>query len=149
MSTAGGYGVFKHQVKNCRVLSLFKLANNVNTKLVAQSWQQESDNALVSQPLLLPIMLTLSKEQADFAKQQLSVLNHAGIHFLSKDNNKVQVRQFPAVLREQDVSRSFIVIIDFLLAKSKGSANAQYIQQDFIQAIASAMVLKEYNKRTR
>lgn len=143
--TAPGYGVYQDG-NELRVLSLFSLAQKVKGKLVAQSWQQESESALVSQPLLLPIMITLSKAQADLAKQQLIMINHAGIHFLLKDNNKVQVRQFPALLREQDVSRSFVAIIDFLLAKINDDTTVELSQQDYIQAIANTMVLKEYNR---
>jgi len=142
--TAPGYALYKEEEK-LRLLSLFKLAQAVNGKIVAQSWQQENDNALVSQPLLLPIIITLSKEQADLAEQQQTMINRMGIHFLLKDNNKVQVRQFPALLREHDVSRSFIAIIDCLLAENSENINTELSKQHCIKAIANAMVLTEYN----
>jgi len=141
---APGYGVYKDG-DELRVLSLFKLAQKVNSKLVEQSWQQKNDTALVSQPLLLPIMITLAKVQADFAKQELAMINHMGMHFIIKDNNKVQIRQFPALLREQDVTASFVSVIDFLVTKKSENTQIELSQQDYIQAIAHTMVLKEYN----
>jgi DNA mismatch repair protein MutL len=143
--TAPGYALYKAG-DTLRVLSLFKLAQTVNRKVVAQRWQLENDSALVSQPLLLPIMVALSKEQADLAKQQLAMFNHVGIHLLLKENNKVQVRQFPALLREQDVSRSFIAIIDFLLTITTENEAGELTQQHYVHAIASAMVLNDYNR---
>ena len=141
-----GYGLYQ-EADELRLLSVFKLALTVNVKLVTLSWQQESDCALISQPLLLPIMLTLSKEQVAIVEQQQCMFNRAGIHFLLKDANKIQIRQFPAILREQDVSRSFIAIVDFL-ARSHDETDLtqqECKQQSFIEAVASVMVLKEYN----
>jgi len=149
--TAPGYGLYK-EAEELRLLSLFKLAEAVNVKQVTQSWRQDDDNALVSQPLLLPIMLTLSKEQANLAKKMQGIFAHAGIHFIGKENSKIQIRQFPALLREQDVSRSFITIVEHFLAKDTNAEvtqqdSSQQVanQQDVIRAIASAMVFKEYN----
>ena len=142
--TAPGYGLYK-EGEQLRLLSLFKLAQMIHSKTVAQSWQHESDNALISQPLLLPIMITLSKQQTDLAKREQSMMAHAGIHFILKDNNKIQIRQFPALLREQDVSRSFIKIIDFLFVHHLDSKAEVLTKQDYIQAISHAMVLKEYS----
>ena len=60
------------------------------------------------------------------------MINQVGIHFLLKDNNKVQVRQFPALLREHDVSLSFITIIDFLLAENISGYIEKMFEKNFI-----------------
>ena len=142
---APGYAVYQTKT-GLRVLSLFKLAKNVNLKIVEQSWQKEGEQlqstakGLVSQPLLLPIMVNLSQEQYDISLERQLLLAEAGIVFTAKDHNKVQIRQFPALLREQDVYRAFTLIIDALIQDAENSITPLFC------AIASAMVLTEYDE---
>ncbi len=147
----GKYGLFKHN-KSLYLLSLAALANKVYKNKVALSWQVSADKlskGLISQPLLLPIVITLSPEQLSLVELFQEQLTMAGIivHFNDDARTKrsVQIRQFPALLREQDVSTSFISIIDELLVlATHGSEN---IYEDaVISAIAKAMVAQSYSE---
>lgn len=122
-----------------RVLSLFKLAEQINALKVDKSWQQ----GMISQPLLLPISLLLSDEQFDFVEQHQGLIKESGIVLQLQSNKKIQVRQFPAMLRSKNVNECLLKIIDTLKEKSLLLA----LNKDhFIQAISQAMVNKEYNK---
>ena len=143
--TAPGYGLYQ-EGDDVRLLSLFKLAQSINADVVLQSWQQSAENSLVSQPLLLPVLLTLSEQQFSLVKNQQQLFEQAGIFLHIKEQHKIQIRQFPALLRDQDVNRSFTVIVDCLLANKQESHETENVRADFIKAIASAMVLKEYSK---
>jgi len=94
-----------------RVLSFTKLSQALNVIKVEQSWQA----GMVSQPLLLPIVLTLSEQQAQCVQQQEKLLAQAGIIITMQAKHRVQIRQFPALLRDKDVSESFSRLIDELL----------------------------------
>ena len=67
-------------------------------------------------------------------------LVEAGIVLTLKDKNKVQIRQFPALLREQDVTRAFNIILTEL-SQQPVEANSS-----LIHAIAEAMLLEHYNE---
>ncbi len=145
-----GFAVYKAK-DGVRVLSLFKLAKAAYSKLVEQSWQsnnaQQSEivEGLVSQPLLLPILVNLSKEQMTLALAQQALLSKAGVVFTEKSTNKIQIRQFPALLREQNVSNAFICIIDELYALKARENDTQLSAQSCCNSIAAAMVLAKYD----
>jgi DNA mismatch repair protein MutL len=149
----GGYGVFKHQ-SSLHLLSLFELAYQINKNKIVKSWQQsrsDSTTNLVSQPLLLPVVLTLSKEQMSAVQSHQTLLESAGIVCViqNKTNGKqqLQIRQFPAILRERDVNASFITIIDTLLSTHDNGNNDQKVNfdSDIICAIANVMIASEYS----
>jgi len=157
-----GYALYKAE-SGMRVLSLFKLAQNTYSKLVAQSWQSKanpsdnlfendcegSDNSiegLVSQPLLLPVMLSLSDDQLRLVLVEQEILSKAGIVFIAQSKNKIQIRQFPALLREQDVSTTLIFIIDDLIKTLNANDGEALCEADCHQSIGLAMVLTEYNE---
>ncbi|MDX2368578.1 MAG: DNA mismatch repair endonuclease MutL [Colwellia sp.] len=148
-----GYGVFKHQ-NSLHLLSLFELAYQVNKNKTAKSWRQnrsDSTTNLVSQPLLLPVVLTLSEQQMRTVKNTQSRLEAAGIICViqNKANHKqqVQIRQFPAILRDRDVNASFITIIDKLSSTLESDSNNLNIDFDsgIVCAIANAMNATEYS----
>jgi DNA mismatch repair protein MutL len=149
----GGYGVFKRN-NNLHLLSIFALAHQVNKNKIAKSWQQnvsEPMTNLVSQPLLLPVALTLSELQMNTVKIHQARLELAGIICVIQNKNngkqKVQIRQFPAILRDKDVSTSFITIIDTLVSKIESDSHNQKADFDsnIISAIAYAMIAVEYS----
>ncbi|WP_114326925.1 DNA mismatch repair endonuclease MutL [Candidatus Colwellia aromaticivorans] len=149
----GSYGVFKHQ-NSLHLLSLFELAYQINKNKIAKSWQQsrsDSTTNLVSQPLLLPVVLTLSKQQMNTVKNHQALLELAGVFCViqNQTNGKqqLQIRQFPAILRDRDVSTSFITIIEALLSKLENDSNHPKIDFDsyIVCAIASAMIATEYS----
>jgi len=146
-----GYALCK-LASGVRVLSLLKLAKNTYSKLVEQSWQKKTDQldsiseGLVSQPLLLPVMLTLSEQQLNLALTEQEILAKAGIIFVEQSKNRIQIRQFPALLREQDVSQAVITIIDELLKKIVLAEGGSLSENDFHQSVGVAMVASQYDE---
>ncbi|TYK66515.1 DNA mismatch repair endonuclease MutL [Colwellia echini] len=147
-----GYALYKAQ-SGMRVLSLFTLANNVYHKLVTQRWQQTNNDdktqGLVSQPLLLPVMLSLSDKQLNIALAMQNIFATAGIIFVEHSKNKIQIRQFPALLREQDVGNALIIILDDLLDVLQNTYNDEsekLTEKDCQRSIGLAMVLTEYDE---
>ncbi|MCO4799408.1 MAG: DNA mismatch repair endonuclease MutL [Colwelliaceae bacterium] len=86
-----------------RLVSLIQLENKINRVKISQQWQQ----GLTSQPLLLPIKLTLLKEDVDFIEGNAEFFNTLGMVSQRLSQTSVQIRQYPALLRQQDVSQSF------------------------------------------
>jgi DNA mismatch repair protein MutL len=149
MIKEGGYGVFKHH-NSLRLLSLFELSYQVNKNKIVKSWQQDSSTTcLVSQPLLLPVVLTLSEQQMNTAISYQEILELAGIICVIQNNTQekkqLQIRQFPAILRDRDVSASFICILDTLDEKVETDSDIQNIQGDVVCAIANAMIATEFS----
>jgi DNA mismatch repair protein MutL len=153
MIKQGGYGVFKHQ-NSLQILSIFELAYQINQQIITNSWQKsrgDSMTNLISQPLLLPVMITLSKAQIEIVNSYHSQLELAGIICIIQNNSKqqLQIRQFPAILRERDISASFITIIDALMSEFDSEINSVSPQADVNKGIlcgmAKAMVATEYS----
>jgi len=145
------YGVFKQQGR-LRLLSLFTLAVQIQKSKVAINWQQSESKAnkgLISQPLLLPVVLTLSEQQLITAQNYQAQLELAGIVFIFneriKDKRRVQIRQFPALLRAKDVSASFTSIIDELSSTSTIN-DKENDDSNIISAIAKVIAGKNYNE---
>ena len=148
MIKQGGYGVFKRD-NSLNLLSLFELAYQINQAKVIKSWQGQS-SGLVSQPLLLPVVLTLSASQMIIVESYQAQLELAGITCIvqNKGNQKrLQIRQFPAILRDRDVSRSFMQIIEQLssLIESDNTTENSEAERNIINAIAKVMVATEYS----
>ncbi|QBY04655.1 DNA mismatch repair endonuclease MutL [Thalassotalea sp. HSM 43] len=84
---------------------------------------------LVSQPLLLPVAVKLQPSQVKFIASNIASFEFIGVH-LSVNGSKVVIRQYPAQLREQDISDSFIELLTILLTKQELADN------DWMAAIA-------------
>jgi DNA mismatch repair protein MutL len=146
-----GYALYRAE-SGVRVLSLFTLAKNTYGKLVEQSWQNKDDlsegsaDSLISQPLLLPVMLSLCEEQHHIAIAEQTLLAKAGIIFIEQNKNKIQIRQFPALLREQDVSHALIIILDELIKRLSLKNDEPLGETDIHYSMGLAMVLAEYDE---
>ena len=149
----GGYGVFKHQ-NSLHLLSLFELAHQINKSKIVKSWQKNKSaypSNLISQPLLLPVVLTLTEQQMTIVKSHQALLELAGIIYVIQNKahqkRQLQIRQFPAILRDRDVSTSFITIVDILFSKVESDGNKQksHFETDLICAIANVMIATEYS----
>ena len=140
----GKYGVIKHQ-DHLHLLSLVALAFQVHKAKVTISWQQnelKTNQGLISQPLLLPVVLTLSKQQIITALNYQAQLELAGV-FFTLNKARIQIRQFPALLREKDVSASFTIILDALTLQDDHQVSDH---SHIICAVAKAMVAQNYNE---
>ncbi|MCI2285796.1 hypothetical protein L3081_23465 [Colwellia sp. MSW7] len=100
-------------------------------------------------------MITISAEQMIIVENFQSLLTLAGIiinvNESNRANKRIQIRQFPALLREQDVSASFISLIDELsmtkLSPIKGtSENDENEASLMISAIAKVMSAQNYSE---
>lgn len=144
----GSYGVFKQEGR-LHLLSLFTLSHELNKQKITKNWQVKSDSKshLVSQRLLLPVVLTLSKPQMRTVKSYQAGLELAGVFCVIQNNGKqqVQINQFPAILRDKDVTMSFVAIINALLSKSKNEGALLDVDSDVICALSKAMTAAEYS----
>ena len=127
--------------KQLRLVSLFKLAAAVYFEEV----KKRHVLGMVSQPLLLPVILSLAKNEVSFITQQLNAFEKIGIVIVIKDNKKIQIRQFPAYLRHQNVTASFNVILQKIMVwDNKEALNDNH----WCQALANAMVAEHYTQET-
>ena len=146
-----GYALYRDN-STIRVLSLFSLAKSTYQRLVKQSWilgndvLSDNNEGLVSQPLLLPVMLTLSEQLLRIAMDEQALLHKAGIVFVPQNKGKIQIRQFPAILRECDVSSTFNQIIELLYQKKCEVSHKKIEEYDIFQTIATAMINSEYDE---
>jgi DNA mismatch repair protein MutL len=102
------------QQQNIRLVSLQSLATSVNQYQIEQKWQ----TGIISQPLLLPVKLTLTQKQLACYQQHQQAFLKAGIQAQINTNNTVQIRQFPAFLRHSDVAAIVTQLIEKLLKLS-------------------------------
>ncbi|GAA6204781.1 DNA mismatch repair endonuclease MutL [Thalassotalea sp. SU-HH00458] len=115
-----------------RLLSLEKLAARINLLNITKQWPQ----GLTSQPLLLPIKLNLSKAEIDFIESHNDMFNAFGMVIHRLGQNAIQIRQYPAMLREKDVSQSFSLFIKHLFMVDKQElASVEVWQNSFIQLL--------------
>ena len=117
-----------------RLVSLEKLAARVNLLNITKQWHQ----GLTSQPLLLPIKLSLSKTEIDFIESNTEMFNAFGMVIQRLGNTAIQVRQYPAMLREKDVSQSFSLFLEHLLALDNEKVSSVEVWQNtFVQLLTS------------
>lgn len=130
----GKYGVIK-LADNLRLLSLQKLSQLTHQAMIEQRWSQ----GFTSQPLLLPVIITLSKEDYQLVEQNFALFEHIGVIVKCKGNNKIQVRQFPAMLRQRDVNETISGLLRHL-------ANNEEAEPAFAikKALASSMCCDIY-----
>ena len=139
----GKYGIIKQQSGLC-LMSLHHLADAVYKETISRNWQQ-GELGLISQPLLLPLLLTLTQQQIHIVKIQQAQLQRAGIVLEIKDQKRLQIRQYPALLRENDVNSSFMMIINAVSEQ----ANAEQVAIDdesVIGVISRVVATKHYNE---
>jgi DNA mismatch repair protein MutL len=146
-----GYVLYRDK-SSVRVLSLFSLAQNTYESQVKHSWTlggevlSDNNEGLVSQPLLLPVMLTLSEQLLRITLDEQALLHKAGIVFVPQNKNKIQIRQFPALLRECDVSKAFNCIVEVFYQKKCIEEQTVIEENDIFQAIAAALVKSVYDE---
>jgi len=137
------YGIVKRQDGLC-LMSLFNLAYEVHKEAINHNWQQ-GELGLISQPLLLPLLITLTEQQMQVVTAQQAPLQRAGIVIEVKDKQRLQIRQYPALLRENDVHSSFVMIVNDI-AQHANTAQLTSADGCLIVAIARVMATKNYNE---
>lgn len=143
------YGIFKQQ--GClRLLPLSVLEYQVCKNKVTISWCQsdsKENEGLISQPLLLPVIVSLSEQQMIVVQNYQKDLALAGIIISvqepTKSKNKVQIRQFPALLRDKDISASFTNIVDEL-SSSEHCKDIDY--KSIISAVTKVLMVHNFSE---
>jgi DNA mismatch repair protein MutL len=120
-----------------RLLSLNKIEQAIKFIEVKNRW----DHDFISQPLLLPIKISLNHEQVSFIEHQRDTLKKIGIVVNVLTKSSVQIRQFPALLRNKDVNLSFNKLLKLLLVQREG----EITNNEWQQAFANLLTLNSYD----
>jgi DNA mismatch repair protein MutL len=122
-----------------RLLSLNKIEQALKFIEVKDRWHHD----FVSQPLLLPIKISLNHEQVSFIEHQSDAFKKIGIVVNVLTKNSVQIRQFPALLRNKDVNLSFNKLLQLLLIQDVGELK----NNEWQQAFASLLTTSSYDNQ--
>lgn len=122
-----------------RLLSLMKLDQKLKLSDVQQRWHE----TFVSQPLLLPVKLTASEKVVAFVNDNESQFNRLGMMIRQMNNYSIQIRQFPAMLRQQDVANSFDQFIHALAVETREDTPSELEWQI---ALAHVKQVKSFNE---
>ncbi|MEW6998811.1 DNA mismatch repair endonuclease MutL [Colwelliaceae bacterium BS250] len=99
-------------------LSCLPLKSLQQQVLVAQLSKSFSAG-IVSQPLLLPVTITIDNNIADFIGHNINGFEQAGIVLELKAKKQCVIRQYPAQLRNSDITVSFNQLLDYLMANAE------------------------------
>ncbi|TLU65837.1 DNA mismatch repair endonuclease MutL [Thalassotalea litorea] len=78
---------------------------------------------VVSQPLLLPVAINLDNDVINFIGKHQQQFSDHGIELDIKPRGKCIIRQYPALLREQDIQSSFTQLLKILQQQSTTELN--------------------------
>ncbi len=123
-----------------QLLALNKLEQAVKFIEMKNRWQQD----FISQPLLLPLKITLTQQQVIFVENQQEYLVKLGIVLTVLNKTSLQVRQFPALLRNKDVNLSFVELLKSLMNNDNDEV-ISLSDSDWQQAFAGVLVAKSYS----
>lgn len=126
-----------------KVLDLITLATEVEQQQLLARWQ----TGLVSQPLLLPQQIQLTEQEINWLAQQQAQLSQAGIILQIKSKTSVQILQFPACLRQQDVVTAFTCLVTKLMVTANKSSknDPSLIALDWCKVIAELAIVQQYS----
>lgn len=122
-----------------RLLSLPQFSAKVLERRIA------AQLPVVKQPLLLPVKLPLSEPNFNFAKKNQAAFAQIGIVFTLMNGANIQIREFPALLREKDVNVSFHNIINKLNGLESQDA---VTNEPWIQALSQEATQENYSIAT-
>ena len=129
------YLVFQHH-DTLRLLSVTKLDLQLKLQVIKQRWHEK----LVSQPLLLPVKISVSEKVANFVQINENQFQHIGMEIRQQNSTTLQIRQFPALLRNQDIANSFDELIKQLGIENTTEAHSETAWQF---ALAELMLNRE------
>ncbi|GHF02216.1 DNA mismatch repair endonuclease MutL [Thalassotalea profundi] len=122
------YILFKIE-QNIRLISATFVAEVVTLNTLQQQWEK----GLVSQPLLLPIKFELSVDDSVRIGKYQEQLKHIGIVMDMISTTEIRIRQFPALLRQQNISQCFTLLFKQLQdAEENGNGVSEPFWQQFI-----------------
>jgi DNA mismatch repair protein MutL len=132
------YLVFQQQ-QELRLLSVKKIDLLIKLQTVKQRWHEK----LICQPLLLPIKITVSEKIAYFVEINEIQFQHIGMEIRQLNKTTLQVRQFPALLRNRDIASSFDRLIKQLQVDEHSEVHSEIEWQ---MALAGLMVNEELSQ---
>lgn len=116
-----------------RLANVKVLSEQLNLPMVKQRWA----DGFVSQPLLLPVQVKLSENELHFINNHIEMLEKLGITIRTLDKSTLQIRQFPALLRQQNVIESFTQLIQLVMTNCEKDVVDEIVwQQAFSQLLA-------------
>jgi DNA mismatch repair protein MutL len=135
-------------IRHNKVLRLITLTNIdllVQQQAVEARWQ----TGIVSQPLLLPFKVKLDRKQLTYLSAHHESFKLLGVHFLLPGNNSVsvQIREFPALLRDKDIHKSFINMLNQLIHTSeiREQKGQKLSSSDWWCLLATELLSEHYN----
>jgi DNA mismatch repair protein MutL len=129
------YLVFQQQ-QALRLVSVKKLDLLLRLQTIKQRWHEK----LISQPLLLPVKITVSEKIAEFVEINSEQFQHIGMDIRVLNASTLQIRAFPALLRNKDVANSFDKLMSQL---GVGKSDKVHEEIDWQMALASLMLSEE------
>jgi DNA mismatch repair protein MutL len=132
------YLVFQQQ-QTLRLLSIKKLDQLLKLQTIKQKWHEK----LVSQPLLLPIKITVSEKVAKFVEINTNEFQHLGMEIRLQGSDTLQIRKFPALLRNKDIANSFDRLMKRLDVENHEDVHADI---DWQMALAELMLSEQENQ---
>ncbi|WP_448547336.1 DNA mismatch repair endonuclease MutL [Thalassotalea fusca] len=124
---------------NLRIVSLKQL----HTDVVMSSIQQQWRGSLTSQPLLIPIRITLTESQKCLYERHAEFWQRMGVVLNSVKGMVYQIREFPALLRETDVLSSLQQIFEYV---DRIDANELVNDEPWRMALVSVCVQQKVSK---
>jgi len=125
-----------------QLLALNKLEQALKFIEMKNRWQQD----FISQPLLLPLKITLTAQEISFVENQQAQLIKLGIVLTVLSKTSLQIRQFPALLRNKDVNFSFVELLKSLM-KNDNDEVIRLAESDWQQAFSGLLVAQSYTQQ--
>jgi len=122
-----------------QLLALHKVEQALKFIEMKKRWHQD----FVSQPLLLPLKVSLTQHQVSFVENQQEGLHKLGIVLTVQSKTSIQIRQFPALLRNKDVNFSFTKLLKSLLSEVT-DGEVVLADNHWQQAFAGLLVAQNY-----
>ncbi len=116
------YQTSHKEVNQIAMCLIHPLAKAQQYHYIVECWQENTEGntkqSLISQPLLLPVKIKLTSEQIQLIEQYESLLLTSGMHIVVLPK-AIQIRQFPALLRNKDVTNTFEALLTLLSSVNK------------------------------
>ena len=85
---------------------------------------KEQKKEIVSQPLLSPVIISMSRSDISFIEENMTQLTDLGFEITSMGDNDLAIRAIPAQIEPDSVRESFIAMVDEWMHASKTQKDA-------------------------
>ncbi|MCH9698825.1 MAG: DNA mismatch repair endonuclease MutL [Gammaproteobacteria bacterium] len=109
---------------------------------------QYAQHSVVVQPLLIPVNVDVSREDADLIEQQFEVLQQAGLELERPGIEQLQVKSVPAILEKADIAELIKdIIADY--REHDGSDRVDFISQRILADMACRGAIRAGRRLSR